>query len=150
MSETSYPASNHQPPAIPNYSSVAVRRRLSGPVLRRFFKIIRKWKIRTKEARLLLGGISSRRFKQLSNRPEGRILNPDQLLRVTSVIAIDQALRELLPRRQANAWANTPDMRLPGGTPLHQMIRDGPLVLWPWRQSLERQVSELRNAQKQK
>ncbi len=150
MSETSYPITNYQPPAIPDYSSVAVRRRLSGPALQGFFRIVKKWRISVKDARLLLGGISGERFKQMSTRPEGRILNPDQLLRVTSLIAIDQALQELLPPQPANAWANTPDMQLPGGTPLYHMIREGPLVLWPWRQSLERQVLERRSAEQRK
>jgi hypothetical protein len=101
-----------------------------------------KWKVDTKDTRSLLGGITSRRFKQLSTRTEGRILNQDQLLRATSVIAIDRSLPKLLPRRQADNWARTPNSRLPGGTPLFNMIAGGPIAPWLWRLSLEEQVSE--------
>jgi hypothetical protein len=37
---------------------------------------------------------------QLSVRPDGRVLKQDQLLRVTSIFAIDDSLHKLLPRRQ--------------------------------------------------
>jgi hypothetical protein len=99
---------------------------------------MQKWKIDRKDARSLLGGVSSWRYKQLSTRPETRILNPDQLLRATCVIAIDQALRKLIPGRQADQWAQAPDMRLRGGTPLYNMIKGGALTLWAWSQSIEK------------
>jgi hypothetical protein len=150
MEPASYPTTRYQPPPIPDYSSIATRRRLSGPSLRRFFKIMRKWKIGTKDARLLLGGIPSRRFKQLSSRPEGRILNQDQLLRVTSVIAIDQSVRQLIPRRQADKWALKPDRMLPGGTPLFNLIQGGALTLWRWRLFYETQAAKTREAGKRR
>jgi hypothetical protein len=150
LKETSYPTTNYQPPEIPDHSSIAERKRLSGPTLRRFFRIMQKWKVDPKDARLLLGGITSRRFQQLSTRPEGRILNQDQLLRATSVIAIDHALHKLLSRRQADQWAQAPNMRFRGGTPLYNMIKDGPLTLWACRQSLEKLVSESQKAEKRK
>lgn len=150
MVETVYPTTRYQPPEIPNYSSIAERRRLSDPALQRFFRIMRKWKVGAKDARLLLGGISSRRFRELSTRPAGRILNQDQLLRVTSVIAIEQALQKLLPRRQAGKWALTPNWRFRGGAPLYNMIVGGPSTLWGWRLSLERQAAEEQEARKEK
>ncbi|HKU24528.1 MAG TPA: hypothetical protein VJQ54_03595 [Candidatus Sulfotelmatobacter sp.] len=150
MKELSYPTTRHQPPDIPDYSSIVERRRLTGPALRRFFKIMRRWKVDTKDARLLLGGITSRRFKQLSTRPEGRILNQDQLLRVASVIAIDQSLHKLLPQRQADQWAQTPSRQFRGGTPLYNMLAGGALTLWEWRQSLDQRVSESRAAEREK
>lgn len=148
MKETSYPTTNYHPPETLDYSSIVERRRLSGPALRRFFKIMRKWRVDMKDARLLLGGITNRRFQQLSSSPEGRILNQDQLLRVTSVIAIDQALQKLLPRRQADQWSQAPNMQFRGGTPLYNMIKGGALSLRAWRQSLEKQVSKGREAEK--
>jgi hypothetical protein len=78
----------------------------------------------------------------LSTRTEGRILNQDQLLRATGVIAIDRSLPKLLPRRHADNWARTPNSRLPVGTPLFNMIAVGPTSLWEWLLSLEKQVSE--------
>ncbi len=146
MEESSYPTHRYQTPNIPDYSSIAERRRLSGPTLRRFFEVLRKWKVDIKDARLLLGGISGRRIKQLSIRPERRILNQDQLLRATSVIAIDRSLHNLLTRRQADKWARTQNRCLPGGTPLSNMIAGGPLALWEWQVRLEKQVSEQKTA----
>jgi hypothetical protein len=133
LEKSSYPASRYQPPNIPDYSSFAERRRLSGPALRQFFKIMLKWKLDTKDVRLLLGGITIRRLKQLSTRTEGRILNQDQLLRAASLIAIDRCLHKLLPRRQADNWARTPNRELAGGTPLFNMIAGSHLArALPW------------------
>ena len=148
MEKASFPTTRYQPPEIPDYSSIAVRRRLSGPTLRRFFKIMRKWKVDTKDTRLLLGGITSSRFKLLSTRPKGRILNQDQLLRATSVIAIDRSLHKLLPRRQADKWVQTPNRRFRGGTPLYNMVEGGVLTLWECLQSLDKQESESRAAER--
>jgi hypothetical protein len=104
MKHPSHPATRYQPPDNPNYSYLTVRKNLSGPALRRFFRIMQKWQIGAKDARLLPGGIGSKCYKQLSTRPDGRIVNSDQLLRVTCVIAMNKALRNLLPRRQAYKW----------------------------------------------
>lgn len=109
---------------------------------------MQKWKVDTKDARFLLGGITSRRFKQLSTRPEGRILNQDQLLRATSMIAIDQSLYKLLPRRQADKWVQAPNRQFCGGTPLYNMVGSGALTLWEWRHSLDKQVSESQAAER--
>lgn len=143
MGKSSYPATRYQPPNIPDYASFAERRRLSGPTLRHFFKVMSKWELDTKDVRLLLGGITNRRLKQLSSRTEGRTLSQDQLLRATSLIAIDRCLHQLLSRRQADKWARTPNRQLPGGTPLFNMIAGGLTVLWELRLSLETQVSEM-------
>ena len=59
---------------IPDYSSFSEQERLSGRSLRRFFKIMQKWKVGLKDAQLLLGGITNRRFNQLSVPPDGLIL----------------------------------------------------------------------------
>jgi hypothetical protein len=80
MGKYSYPIKPYKVPKIPNCSSFAERKRLSGPSLRRFFKIMKKWRVGPKDVRLLLGGITSQRFKQLSARPERRVLKQDQLL----------------------------------------------------------------------
>jgi hypothetical protein len=126
-------------PEIPDYSSFKERKRLSGPSLRQFLKIMKAWKVDPKCARLLLGGIPNQRFKQLSLNPEGRILSRDQLLRVTTIIAIDDSLRNHLPRRRANQWVHTPsrDWRFCGRTPLTAMVDGGILTLWELRKQME-------------
>ena len=142
MKQYSYPKTHSQPPKNPYFSAFADRKLLSGPALRRFIMIVTKWKLDTKDARLLLGGMSSRRFNQLSMHTDGRILNADQLFRVLCVIGIDRSVRKLLPRRQADRWAQTPDRRLPGGTPLFSMIHNSPTDIWQWWQRIERTVAE--------
>ncbi len=133
---------------VPYYSATADRKRLSGPALRRFFKIMERWKIDEKSARLLLGGMSSTRFRQLKARPKGSVLNPDQLLRIICIATLDESLGAVLPKRQVNQWAQTPTMSLPGGTPLYGMIHGGTTTLWTWSQSLQKQASEFVNKQK--
>lgn len=144
MESYTYPETLYKAPRIPDYSSFAERKRLSGPSLWRFFKIMKRWTVGPKDARLLLGEITSRRYQQLSAWPDGRILKQDQLLRVTTIIAIDDSLHKLLPRRQANKWVQTPsrDWRFRGRTPLGDMIDGGILTLWELRQQLEARAAE--------
>jgi hypothetical protein len=101
------------------------------------------WKVGRKDARLLLGGISSQRFKQLSLHPEGRILNSDQLLRVTTIIAIEDSLRNLLPRGQAKQWVHIPsrEWRFCGRSPLSAMIDGGIPTQWELHRELKSRVS---------
>jgi len=75
----------------------------------------------------------------LTLNPEGRILNSDQLLRVTTIVAIDESLRTLLPRGHAKKWAQTPSQgwRHCGKTPLSVMVDGGILTLWEIRRQLE-------------
>jgi hypothetical protein len=111
---------------------------------------MKKWRAGPKDARLLLGGITSQRFKQLSASPEGRILKKDQLLRVTNIIAIDDSLHKLLPRRQADKWVQTPsrDWMFRGRTPLNDMVDGRILILWELRQQLEARASESGEAER--
>jgi hypothetical protein len=83
-------------------------------------------------------------------RSEGRTLNQDQLLRTTNVIAIDRSLHKLLSKRHADKWALTPNKQFYGGTPLYNVIAGGPIALWEWRHSLEKQVSEQMKAERNK
>jgi hypothetical protein len=150
MERYSYPETLYKAPKIADYSSFAERKRLSSPSLRQFFKIMKKWKVGPKDARLL-SGIPSQRFKQLSANPEGRILNRDQLLRVTTIIAIDDLLHKLLPSRQADQWVQTPgrDWRFRGGrTPLSDVVDGGILTLCEFRRQLEARASESSEAKR--
>jgi hypothetical protein len=108
-----------------------------------------KWKVGPKDARLLLGGISSQHFKQLSARPEGRLLNQDQMLRVTSINTIYKSLHMLISRRKADKWVQTPsrDWIFHGRTPLSYMVDGGIRTLWAFRQRLEARASESKEAE---
>jgi hypothetical protein len=144
MERYSYPETLYKAPRIPDYSSFGERKRLSGPSLRGFFKIMKRWKVGPKDSRILLGGITSQRFKQLSEKSEGRILNRDQLLRVTTIITIDDLLRRLLLRSYADKWVQTPsqDGRFRGRTPLSDMLDGGILTLWAILRQLEALASK--------
>jgi hypothetical protein len=98
----------------------------------------------------MLGGITKRRYKLLSKRSEGRTLNQDQLLRTTNVTAIDQSLHQRLSMRKADEWAQTPNKQFYGGASLYNLIAGGPIALWEWRMSLEKQVSEQMKAERNK
>jgi hypothetical protein len=139
-----YPATLYQTPAIPDFSSFADRKRLSGSDLRMFFRIMARWKVGLKETRLLLGGISSRYYKQLKARQEGRILNQDQLLRVICIIGVDKALHILLDRKQADRWVKTPskEKKFCGTTPLSNMIQRHIPAIWELSRLLETRAAE--------
>jgi hypothetical protein len=144
MQRYSYPETLYRAPKIPGYSSFAEQKRLSGPSLRMFFKIMQKWEVDPKDTRLLLDEIASRRFNQLSVRPDGRILKQDQLLRVTSIIAMDDSLHTHLPRKQAEDWAQALGRRCVfyGRKPLSDIVEGGHLLLWELRCRLEAVASE--------
>jgi len=144
MERNSYPETLYKAPKIPDYSSFGERKRLSSPSLRQFFKIMKRWKVRPKDSRMLLGGITSQRFKQLSLKPEGRILSRDQLLRVTTMIAIDDSLRNLLPHGLVNKWVQTSsrDWRFCGRTPLSAMVDGGIPTLWQIHKQLQARASD--------
>lgn len=132
-----------QTPEIPYYDSFADRKRLSGPDLRAFFRIMEKWEISPRDTRLLLGGISSRYYNQIKIRQKGRVLSPDRLLRVTCLIRLHKALLVLYPRRQAERWALMPNWNLPfrGATPLVYLLRWDILFLADLLQMLEKQAA---------
>ena len=134
-----HPETRFSEPEISNYPALADRKRLSGPGLRRFFRIMEKWKVSARDARLLLGGISSRYYNQLKERQQGRILNQDRLLRVNCIIAIHKALHSLLPASQANQWAQKVNWEwFHGATPLAYMIRWDILFVVDLRRRLEK------------
>jgi hypothetical protein len=139
-----YSTTLYQTPAIPNYSSFADRKRLSGPNLRMFFRIMARWKVSPRDMRLLLGGISSRCYKQLKARQKGRILNQDRLLRVIYIIGIDKALHILLDRKQADRWVQMPskDRRFCGTMPLRYMIQRNIPAIWKLNRLLQARTAE--------
>lgn len=150
MERYSYPETLYEAPKIPDYSSFAKRKNLSSSNLRRYFMIMKRWKVEPKDARMLLGGITSQRFMQLSANSEGRILSQDQLLRVTIIIAIDSALHKLLSGGQANNWVKTQsgERRFRGRTPLGDMVDGGILTMWEIHRQLEALASERSEVEK--
>lgn len=108
-------------------SSRATRQRLSPPGLKAFMRIAAKWGVKDRDARNLLGGISSGTFYGLKKDHGGRVLDQDALTRISLLIGIFKALNILYSPRLANAWMTLPNSNpmFRGSTPLAYMLRLG-------------------------
>lgn len=121
-----YPASRHLPGTPVDLNYRAVRERLSGPGLRAFFNIMRRWQVRDEDARALLGGVTNGPYYQMKRDPD-RLLDADRLTRVSLLVGIFKALHVLYSEGLADRWVRLPNTnRIFGGsTPLEYMIRGG-------------------------
>ncbi len=121
-----YPASRHLPPAPADLTDRTVRERLSGPGLRAFFNVMRKWDVRDEDARALLGGVTNGPYYEMKRDPD-RLLDADRLTRVSLVIGIFKALHILHSPALADRWVRLPNTNriFAGGTPLDYMTRGG-------------------------
>lgn len=121
-----YPASRHLPGTPVDLNDRAVRERLSGPGLRAFFNIMRRWQVRDEDARALLGGVTNGPYYQMKRDPD-RLLDADRLTRVSLLVGIFKALHVLYSEGLADRWVRLPNTnRIFGGsTPLEYMIRGG-------------------------
>jgi uncharacterized protein (DUF2384 family) len=100
--------------------------RLSPSAIKAFFNIMDKWGVRDDDARELLGGISNGRFYDMKKNPE-RILNADELTRISCLVGVFKALNILYSQKLADAWMQRPNTNriFAGGTPLAYMMRGG-------------------------
>lgn len=121
-----YPASRHLPPAPVDLTDRTVRERLSGPALRAFFNIMRRWRVRDEDARALLGGVTNGPYYEMKRVP-GRLLDADRLTRVSLLVGIFKALHILHSTALADQWVRLPNTNriFAGATPLDYMMRGG-------------------------
>ena len=121
-----YPASRHQPVPPVDLADRVVRERLSGPALRAFFNIMRKWQVRDEDARALLGGVTNGPYYEMKRDPD-RLLDVDRLTRVSLLIGIYKALHILHSAALADRWVHLPNTNriFAGATPLDYMVRGG-------------------------
>jgi hypothetical protein len=121
-----YPASRYEPSPHIDLSAKTERVRLSPSAIKAFFNIMDQWGVRDDDARELLGGISNGRFYDMKKNPE-RILNADELTRISSLIGVFKALNILYSQKLADAWMQRPNTNriFAGGTPLAYMTRGG-------------------------
>jgi hypothetical protein len=122
----SYPATRYQPSPHIDLSAKAERTRLSPSAIKAFFNVMDKWGVRDDDARELLGGISNGRFYDMKKNPE-RILNADELTRISCLVGVFKALNILYSQELADAWMQRPNTNriFAGGTPLAYMMRGG-------------------------
>ncbi len=91
----------------------AVRRRLSAPALRTFFRIAHAWTLSTTEERALLGWPPTSTFHKYKSGDPG-VLSFDTLTRISLVLGIYKALQLLYPEAAfADRW-----VRMPNANPL--------------------------------
>ena len=90
-----------------------VRRRLSGPALRTFFKIADAWRLSVAEQRALLGWPAASTYHKYKARDHGALAF-DTLTRLSLVLGIYKSLQVLYPEQPlADGW-----MRMPNTNPL--------------------------------
>ena len=93
-----------------------MRREVSGPALRAFFKIARAWQIRVIDERALLGWPPSSTFHKYKSGDCGTLAY-DTLTRLSLVLGIYKSLHVLYPNaRLADAWPRMPNTHRLFGT----------------------------------
>ena len=94
--------------SLPDLTDSATRKRLSVAAIEVFLDISDKWGLGSRDARLLLGGISSGRYYALKKNRRG-LLTQDELTRLSLLIGIFQALNTLFSEKLANQWISRPN-----------------------------------------
>ena len=127
MATFSYPLTRYAPPEIVDLTSKEERKRLSPSGLKALFNIAECWKLRSEEVRELLGGVANGSYFEMKRHPESRILDADQMYRVSYLIGIFKALNILHSQPLADEWVRLPNSNriFAGRTPLEYMIRGG-------------------------
>ena len=127
MATLAYPATIYSPPELVDFSSKRERERLSPSGLRALFNIAERWKLRAEDVRELLGGVPNGTYFEMKKHPEKKVLDADQMFRVSYLIGIFKALHILHSEQLADEWVKLPNSnRIFGGrTPLEYMTRGG-------------------------
>ncbi len=127
MASLTYPLTRYAPPEIVDLNSKEERKRLSASGLKAVFNIAECWKLRSEEVRELLGGVANGSYFEMKKNPESKVLDADQMRRISYLIGIFKALNILHSQQLADEWVRLPNSnRIFGGrTPLDYMIRGG-------------------------
>jgi hypothetical protein len=139
MASLTYPITRYAPPEIIDLSSKEERKRLSASGLKALFNIAECWKLRSEDVRELLGGVANGSYFEMKKNPEGRVLDADQMQRISYLVGIFKALNILHSRQLADEWVRLPNSnRIFGGrTPLEYMIRGGVPAMQTLRRLLD-------------
>ena len=108
------------------------RARLSGPAIRGFLELAEVWKLKTEEEIDLLGGSVSRStLYNWAQTERSTVLNADQLMRVSFLLAIYEGLQRIWRSApvEADAWIRRPRPEAPfRGLPPLQFLREGGML----------------------
>ena len=112
--------------------------RLSPAAIKGLLRIATRWNLRDDDTRNLLGGISTGSFYTLKNG-SSKILDADQLTRISLLIGIYKALNILYSQKLADAWISLPNINpmFGGGSPLNYMKNGGIPAFLRLRQLLD-------------
>src|SRR3954454_11797153 len=80
-----------------------LQKKLSPAATKAFVRIIKAWDLKDEESRQLLGGVSAGLFYEIK-RGDRKILDQDQLTRISLLLGIYKALAILFPEKLAQAW----------------------------------------------
>jgi hypothetical protein len=127
MPTPTYPETRYAPVQPVNLASKDERARLSASALKGFFRLAKRWSLRDDDAKQLLGGVTNGPYYEMKRRPDGRVLDPDTLLRISYLLGTFKALSSLHGQPLADEWISLPNSNriFCGGTPLGYMIRGG-------------------------
>jgi Protein of unknown function (DUF2384) len=114
------------------------RSRLSPAAIKGLLRIATHWKLRDEDTRVLLGGISTGSFYALKSRAS-KVLDEDQLTRVSLLLGIFKALNILYGSKLADAWMGLPNSNpmFGGDSPLNYVKKGGIPALLRVRQLLD-------------
>ncbi len=100
-------------------------KRLTGPALRTFFRVVNEWKLNRTDQMALLGLTASSTYQKWKADSDGR-LTADTLERISYVFGIYKALQILFPDSFiADGWVKRSNTGIPfnGRSPLEHMRR---------------------------
>jgi hypothetical protein len=102
------------------------RKRLSPSAVKGLFRIAKHWDLRDEDTRALLGGLSSGSYYSMKSQA-AKVLDEDQLTRVSLLIGIYKALNILYSDKLADAWISLPNTNamFAGESPLGYMRKGG-------------------------
>jgi hypothetical protein len=110
--------------SLPNRQDPAVRKKLSGPAIRSFFKIGEAWKLTVEEQKALLGWPATSTLYKYKQNDVGT-LSYDALVRISLVLGIYKALHILYSDNElADRWIKLPNANsLFGGRPAVDFLK---------------------------
>ena len=119
------PAPVLEPIALERRSDPEIRKKMSGPAMRTFFKLADRWELSVGERRALLGWPSESTYHNYRNGNVGT-LSYDVLTRVSLLIGMFKALHILYPDF-ADRWMKLPNSNpmFGGQPPIALMTADG-------------------------
>ena len=131
-------AGNFEVGSAVDLSKKDVQKRLTPGATRGLLKVAKAWDLSAEDARLLLGGMSTGSFNNLTSGVV-RKLDQDQLTRISLVIGIFKALNILYSTGLADKWISLPNTNPMFGseTPLQYMQQGGIPAMLRVRQLLD-------------